>query len=121
MDDELEKKLNSFLSSPDSMEKLQGAMAALGISPDMLQGGNAAATAPPPPAATPNKGGDLSGLLQLAPMLSNLGKDDRNTTLLKALRPYLHGDREKRLEDSVKMMQLLKLLPMLQQRGGGGE
>ncbi len=127
MDDELSKKLNSFLNSPDGMEKLQGAMAALGISPDVLQGGGAetAAAPPPEPAPTmpslPNLGGDISGLLQLAPLLSNIGKDDHHTALLKALRPYLHGDREKRLDDSMKMMQLLKLLPILQQKGGGGQ
>ncbi|MBO5929312.1 MAG: hypothetical protein J6Q42_04765 [Clostridia bacterium] len=110
MDDELGKKLNDFLSSPDSMEKIQGAMAALGISPDALP------TQTPPPSE--DGLGDLSGLLKLAPILSQLGQEDQNTTLLKALRPYLHGDREKRLEDSMKMMKLLKLLPLLKQKGG---
>lgn len=112
MGDELEKKLNDFLSSPDSMEKLQGAMAALGISPDALP------TPTPPPPPSEDGLGDLSGLLKLAPILSQLGQEDQNTTLLKALRPYLHGDREKRLDDSMKMMKLLKLLPLLQQKGG---
>ena len=41
------------------------------------------------------------------PLLTQMGQDDQNTTLLKALRPYLHGEREKRLDDSVRMMQLL--------------
>ena len=110
MADDLAEKLNAFLSSPDAMEKLQGAMAAFGVSPE----------APPekeePPPA--NELGDLSGLLKLAPLISQLGQEDQNTVLLNALRPYLHGEREKRLNDSMKMMKLLKLLPLLQQKGG---
>ncbi len=111
MADDLGEKLNAFLSSPDAMEKLQGAMAAFGISPET----------PPekPPASPANEDlGDLSGLLKLAPLLTQLGQEDQNTVLLNALRPYLHGEREKRLDDSMKMMKLLKLLPLLQQKGG---
>ena len=114
MDDELSKKLDGLLNSPDGMEKIQNMMAALGVSHDAL---NTAAPEPnPPPAAMP----ELDGLLKLMPLLSQMGKDDQNTTLLKALRPYLHGDREKRLDDSVRMMQLLKFLPLLQ-KGGKSE
>ena len=110
MADDFGEKLNAFLSSPDAMEKLQGALAAFGVSPE----------SPPKEEPPPTEGpGDLSGLLKLAPLLSGLGKDDQHTALLNALRPYLHGEREKRLEDSMKMMKLLKLLPLLQQKGGG--
>lgn len=114
MDDELSKKIDSLLNSPDGMEKIQSMMGALGISPDALNGATPPAPEPtPPPMAMP----ELDGLLKLMPLLSQMGKDDQNTTLLKALRPYLHGDREKRLDDSVRMMQLLKFLPLLQKGG----
>lgn len=114
MDDELSKKLDSLLNSPDGMDKIQSMMAALGISPETLT----ASAAPPEPEPTPTPVmPELDGLLKLMPLLSQMGKDDQNTTLLKALRPYLHGDREKRLDDSVRMMQLLKFLPLLQKGG----
>lgn len=114
MDDELSKKLDNLLNSPDGLDKIQNMMAALGISPEALN------TAPPDPnpapaPATPMP--ELDGLLKLMPLLSQMGRDDQNTTLLKALRPYLHGDRGKRLDDSVRMMQLLKFLPLLQKGG----
>ena len=112
MADDLAEKLNAFLSSPDAMEKLQGVMAAFGVSPEAPP----EKEEPPPPPA--NDLGDLSGLLKLAPLISQLGQEDQNTVLLNALRPYLHGEREKRLNDSMKMMKLLKLLPLLQQKGG---
>ena len=108
--DDLTKKLENLLNSPDGMEKIQSAMAALG-------GGGAA-----PAAALPaeNRGSglpDLSMLTKMAPLLSNMRRDDENTVLLKALRPYLHGDREKRLDDAIKIMQFIRVMPLLRDRG----
>ena len=115
MDDELSKKLDNLLNSPDGMDKIQSMMATLGISPEMLM--TEAQPEPKPPPQSSPAIPELDGLLKLMPLLSQMGKDDQNTTLLKALRPYLHGDREKRLDDSVRMMQLLKFLPLLQKGG----
>lgn len=104
MQDELSQKIDQLLNSPDGMEKIRNTMAALGISPDK----------PPPDPAPPADNGMMSGLLSLAPLLQNMGQDDNNTALLRALRPYLHDGREKRIDDSIKLLQLLKLLPLLQ-------
>ena len=108
MEEDWGKKLEGLLSDPDSLAKIGEMMAAL----------SADNTPAPPP--TQNSGGDgvdLSALSSLLPLLSSMGDDSRETALLKALRPYLHGAREKRLDESVKMMQLLKFLPLLQQKG----
>ena len=116
MDGDLSKKLDDLLNSPDSMAKITQAMAALGL-PSLSESPPATRppSAPAESAASPLP--DLSALLGMAPLLSSLGKDDRDTVLLKALRPYLHGEREKKLDDSVKLMQLLKLLPILREGG----
>lgn len=106
MEDELSQKIDRLLNSPEGMEKLRNTMAAFGISADTPP------TPEPPPQTEDN--GLMSSLLNLAPLLSNLGQDDQNTALLKALRPYLHDGREKRLDESLKLLQLLKLLPLLQ-------
>lgn len=110
MDGDLGQKLDQLLNSPEGMAKIGQMMAAL----------SGTDTAPPPsapPAPAAETAPDLSGLLRFAPLVSQLGKEDDNTALLKALRPYLHGDREKRLDESVKLMQLLKLLPILREGG----
>lgn len=119
MDGDLGQKLDQLLNSPDGMAKITQMMAALGVSPDTQSDAPTVPAAPPPPPPSPPTEGlpDLSGLLQLAPLLTSMGQDDQNTALLKALRPYLHGGREKRLDESVKLMQLLKFLPLLQERG----
>lgn len=99
------QKLNTLLNSPEGLSKISEVMAALGGAADAEPKPES-----PPTAAVP----DVSRLL---PFLSSMGKDNEHTALLKALRPYLHGEREKRLDDSVKLLQLLQLLPLLQQGG----
>lgn len=120
--DDLNDKIARVLSDPDSMAKIQGMMAALG-------GGDIPAISseppPPPPPSAPSPSPsapleglpDLSMLSKLAPLMGALGKEDDDTRLLQALRPYLHGEREQRLDDTMKMLRLTKLLPLLQEQG----
>ena len=127
--DDLNKKISDLLGSPDGMARIQSMMEALGNGGD---GGKSAPvsaspipapapeTASPPPAAPAASGGGmpaLSALLKLAPLLGNLNKDDENTALLKALRPYLHGVREKRLDDAIQILRIMKVLPLIQEKG----
>lgn len=129
--DDLNQKISDLLNSPDGMARIQSMMDALGLGGS---GDDAPASIPdnpaPPrePAASqtpsfpvPASGGgglpDMSVLLKLAPLLGGLNKEDENTALLKALRPYLHGDREKRLDDAIQIMRLMKVLPLIQEKG----
>lgn len=132
--EDLTKKLENLLNSPDGMEKIRSAMAALGASqesPEPAAPEKAEGDAPPElsgllaafggggAAKAEDAGGglpDLSMLTRLAPLLSNMRRDDENTVLLKALRPYLHGDREKRLDDAIKIMQFIRVMPLLRER-----
>lgn len=60
---------------------------------------------------------DLTMLTKLIPLMASMNQDDDDTNLLKALRPYLRGDREKRLDDAIKILRLMKLMPLLQDKG----
>ncbi|MBR0447792.1 MAG: hypothetical protein IIX28_04945 [Clostridia bacterium] len=104
--DDLNEKLERLLSDPEGIAKIQAAMSALG-------GGEATAPAPPPPSAMP----DMTALTKLMPLISNLGAESDDTRLLGALRPYLHGQRVERLDESMRLLQLIKLIPLLQQQG----
>lgn len=104
--DDLNEKLERLLSDPEGIAKIQAAMSALG-------GGDTATSAPPPPSAVP----DMAALTRLMPLISNLGADSDDTRLLGALRPYLHGQRVERLDESMRLLQLIKLIPLLQQQG----
>lgn len=139
--DDLSQKIESLLHSPEGMQKIQAAMAALGSSAsesgtdsppaeseaaggDMLSGllnGLMGASASDKPADNASSDGmpDMGKLLQLMPLLSSFNKDDENTALLKALRPHLHGEREKRVDDAIQMMKFMKLMPYLTDLKGG--
>ncbi len=106
MADDLQSKLESLLSSPDSLQQIAQLMSSLG-----------AADTPPPAPPPPSDPPDLSMLLKLAPLLSSLSAENEHTALLKALRPYLHGEREKRLDESMKLLRMLELLPLLKEGG----
>lgn len=113
--DDLNEKLNRLLSSPEGMAKIQSAMAA-------LSGGQESPTpapAQPVQSAPPRDSGlpDMAALTRLLPLLSGMGQDNEDTRLLQALRPYLHGPREQRLDEAVRLLRLVKLLPLLQEQG----
>ncbi|NLN81737.1 MAG: hypothetical protein GX136_04240 [Clostridiales bacterium] len=127
--DDLAQKLSELLSSPDGLQKLQSAAASLGI-------GNQSAVDDPPAAANPPAagnpdlspvsaalpypdagGGDYEAISKLLPLVSRFKQDNQDTMLLKALRPYLQDERRHRLDDTLKIMQMLKVLPLLKDKG----
>lgn len=133
--DDLAKRLSELLNSPEGMQKIQSVAASMGMlgnSPAAPELAPPAEMPPPPPppeeASALSEGVDLSalsGLLgggdmlgRLMPLLMNFKRDNNDTILLKALRPYLEEDRQHRLDESVKMLQLLQLLPLLKDKGG---
>lgn len=118
--DDLAKKLNDLLNSPDGLQKIQEAAAQMGILADESSG--APAGGPPasddgPPVSGPPLA-DLEMVGRLMPLLNGFKQDDKDTRLLKALRPYLQEERQQRLDETVKMMHLLKVLPLLKDKGG---
>ena len=106
MDKELNDLFAQFLSRPDSIEKLEGVLSAFGGGADTA----AEPSVPPTGSGLP----DLSKLGGLLPLLNH--RDDDGVALLKALRPYLHDGREKRVDEAIEMLRLAKLLPLLTQK-----
>lgn len=113
--EDLNEKLTKLLSSPEGMSKIQSAMAALGG----MMGEEAPAPAPSPAPPTPpsDTGIDMAAISKLLPLLGNMNQENEDTRLLAALRPYLHGQRAQRLEESMRLLKLMKLLPLLQEGG----
>lgn len=106
--EDLSEKLTQLLSSPEGMEKIQSAMAALG--------GMMGEEAPPPP-PPPDMGVDMATINRILPLLGNMNQENEDTRLLAALRPYLRGQRAERLEESMRLLRLMKLLPLLTEGG----
>ena len=118
----LEDKLSGILSDPEAVSKLKSLGQALGLDtsstlpaqskPQPQQGFNL-------PFMGQSGGNDemLSTVMRLAPLLSDMGRDDETACLLNALKPFLSEPRQKRLEQAGKMLKVMRLLPII--RGSG--
>ena len=126
--DDLASKLNEILGNPESMEKIQNRAGMLGQSGGGLGNllgnlGNpappAASALPPAPANTaPGVDGELlQTVMKIAPLLSTIRQEDKNTRLLRALRPMLGQERQRKLDEAEKMLQMLRILPLLKGTG----
>lgn len=110
--EDLNEKLTRLLSSPEGMEKIQSMMSALGGALPQEE------APPPPPMPPPAAGGiDMAALSKVLPLLGQMNQESEDTRLLAALRPYLHGQRAERLEESMRLLKLMKLLPLLTEGG----
>ena len=137
---ELEDKLNTILGDPQAMGQIQGLLRSLHSG-----SGSSEAAAPEPPTAAP-AGPDLSSLLgalgggapqpaqnesslagvspqalsmmtRLMPLLSQANREDDATRLLRALRPLLGEQRQKKVDEAIQILQMLRLLPLLKESG----
>ena len=94
--DDFNEKLDRLLSDPAAVAKVQAMFSS------MTGGDTSSAPSPAsPPAPPPEK-------LPSPPV----GNPD-DAALLKALRPYVHGEREKKLDEAIKLVELSRLLPLL--------
>ncbi len=81
-----------------------------------LFGGNPGGNSGSNPLAGMN-GEMMQAMIKLLPLLNSFQQEDDNTRLLHALRPLLGGERKKKLDEAVKIMQMLRLLPLLKNQG----
>ena len=94
---------------PECMEKLRALAGMLG---------GAAPGAPPSAQGAGEPDADtMRTVMRMAPMLSRARQEDDSTRLLRALRPFLGEARRKKLDEAIKLMQLVRMVPFL--RGGG--
>ena len=67
--------------------------------------------------ANPLAGIDINMLMQVQRMLSSMQEEDNNTRLLLALKPHFSESRQKKVDQAVKMLRLLSVLPIIQKSG----
>ncbi len=60
---------------------------------------------------------DLNTLMLMQRAISALNQDDRNTELLRALRPHFSDERAKKVDDAIRILQLIRLLPLVKELG----
>lgn len=117
--DDIASKLHDILNNPESMEKLKNMASMLGVSAPPASGqspepSGANESPPPPPSA------DIDAIkmaAKFAPIMSSFKQEDNSTRLLRALRPFLSDKRQTRLDESIKLMQIIKIIPLIKKTG----
>ena len=111
--DDLTGKLNELLSNPDIMRQIQGLSGMLG---------SPAPQAPPEPerrefSSAPEFPSDMMQMVsKMMPLISSINQEDDSTRFLRSLKPLLGDTRRKRLEEAIRMMQMLRFLPLLKKQ-----
>ena len=131
---EFEDKLNSILGNPEAMSQIMALARSLsGEQPRETepsqeeQEGTYVPAAEEPTAPLP----DLSALMgQIDPKMLQIGMDvirqvqsteDRNATLLNALRPFLREERQARLDRALRIARMTKVVRVALDALGGKE
>lgn len=60
---------------------------------------------------------DPSMLFGIQNLLSSMPKEDTNTNFLVSLKPLLREEKQKKVDEAVKMMKLFSMIPILKQSG----
>ena len=118
--DDLSSMISQFLNSQEGMEQLKAVSQALGLG-DVTDSRN---NSQPTGASVPQL--DMNTIMMMQRAMSALGQEDKNTELLRALKPHFSPERAKKVEDAIRIMQLMRLLPVAKELGlfeqlkGGG-
>ncbi|MEG2143874.1 MAG: hypothetical protein RRY40_00955 [Oscillospiraceae bacterium] len=146
MADDISSMINNVLSNPDAMNQIQEIAKSLGLgdSGNNSQGGEKAAEkgadsmggfSDAPPQGTAQSTGqgnnafsgiDLNSVMMIKSAMEKLNVRDENVELLKALKVHFSPKRAKKVDDAIKLLGFLRLLPLLKDSGilgqdGGGK
>ena len=118
----LEDKLSGILSDPEAVSKLRALGQAMGLDTGSMPSNPAPNTQKSGfslPFQNQSSGNDemVSSLMRLAPLLSDMGKDDEVSCLLNSLRPFLSEGRRHRLDQAGKMLKVMRFLPLIKGSG----
>ena len=117
--EDLSRKITELLSNPETMEQIKGLTGLLGQSDFSAKNQNNT----PKPLPPSNPTNDfinpemLGTVMKFAPLLRSVNQEDDSTRLLKALKPFLRDERQKKVDEAIKLLGLMKMLPLLKDAG----
>ncbi len=57
-------------------------------------------------------GDSVQMAMKLAPMLNQIRSEDDTTRLLRALKPFLNPDRQSKMDEAIRLIQILRVVPL---------
>lgn len=116
--DDITGKISQLLNDPQAMEQIMSLKNLLLPDDNSEAPSPSESQKPSPPAKSmlPSFSDDtMKTIMKIMPLLSDIKKDDDTTRLLQALRPFLGAERQKKLDEAAKILQLIKILPVIKQ------
>lgn len=104
--DDLSEKLSGILNDPEAMRDIAALASQLGVDAPGLH--KEEARPEPKPADDM-----MTQLMALAPMLGSLKQEDDTTRLLDAMRPFLSEERRQKLDKAKRLIRIMKMMPLL--------
>ena len=105
--DDLSEKLSGILNDPEAMRDIAALASQLGVD---ASGVHTKPEPKPEPQPDDNTAALISGLM---PMLGSLKQEDDTTRLLEAMRPFLSEERQQKLDKAKRLIRVMKLMPLL--------
>lgn len=129
--DDLMNKLNEVLNDEESMKQIKELASMLGADDSSdnenpsfdiskILGGetqNTSESSSQKPSASPAPDIDIGKIMQLKGMIEASGKSDKNVALLLALKPLLKEEKQAKVDQVIKILRLLSILPLLKESG----
>ena len=104
--DDLSAKLSSILSDPQAMQEISALASQLGVDAPGVH------KEPEPPSKPADD--TAAQLMGLMPLLSSFKQEDDDTVrLLEAMRPFLSEERRQKLDRAKRLIKIMKLMPLI--------
>ena len=120
---DIASQINQVLSNPEMMEQIKALSGLFGQSaaPSVNAADNVKSESVSPivqPSPLDMLGTDgLQAAMKFVPLLSELKKDDETTRLLHAIKPFLSPARQAKLDEAVRLLRVIRILPLLKNQG----
>ena len=60
---------------------------------------------------------DLEAIMKLGEMLQSMNASDKNTQLLLALKPHLRPENRQKVDNALRLLKIMNILPLLKESG----
>ncbi len=121
--DDLSQKIGEILGNPETMEQIKGLAGMLGQSPPTAKQNEEPRQNQPDPLFAGSGSNDvmntemLGAVMKLAPLFRSAQADDNSTRLLRSLKPFMHEERAKKIDGAIRLLGLMRMLPLLKNSG----
>jgi len=116
-------QINQILSNPEMIQQIKALSSMFNKSSDSpdnngISGDTAALSQPKQQSPLDLLGADgLRTAMNFMPIISEIKRDDETTQLLYAIKPFLSPQRQAKLDEAIRLLRIIRILPLLKNQG----